>query len=351
MPDTEGLSKDLEQAVESIARFVRDTLASLPRREPPDPWPILLPLIREMARPANQSEILQALLQGALDHADRAAMFIVRRGFATGWVAHGFQGEPVQEEIREIQIDLQQDTVFREVVRSRQTLAEDDQEGSELSFLRFGQTEPREALYLPLTTRSRVVGVLYADVVQEGRRLGRAGLEVLALVASLALERLLLQSRLGSAGAQGRAPEATVSPRSSPPPPAGPVDTAGQPTSPWTPHTPTSPSGPEVPSATSPEPGEPVVFPPEGSPAEQGDALSFARLLVTEIKLYNEHEVAQGRKGRDLYRRLRDTIERSRRMYEERIAGHQMDRDYFEEQILEVLAGGDPEALGPRDAG
>jgi hypothetical protein len=299
-----------------------------------------------MVLPTNQSEILQALLRGALDHADRAAMFIVRRGHATGWVARGFHGEPVQEGIREIQIDLQQDTVFREVVHTRQTLAEDDQEGSELSFLRFGQTEPREALYLPLTTRSRVVGVLYADVVQEGRRLGRAGLEVLTLVASLALERLLLQGRLDGVAGHARPPEITASPRVAPPSPTG-TAVAAKPAVP-----PSAPlPEPEVPPAAPPEPGETTVSPLTGSPSEQDDALSFARLLVTEIKLYHEHEVAQGRKERDLYRRLRDTIERSRRMYEERVAGHQMDRDYFEEQVLAILAGGDPDALGPRDAG
>jgi hypothetical protein len=70
---------------------------------------------------------------------------------------------------------------------------------------------------------------------------------------------------------------------------------------------------------------------------------------VTEIQLYHDHEVVQGRVERDLYRRLREPIERSRRMYEERVAGKDLGRDYFEEQLVELLAGGDPEALGPRD--
>ena len=47
------------------------------------------------------------------------------------------------------------------------------------------------------------------------------------------------------------------------------------------------------------------------------DARRFARLLVSEIKLYNEQKVAEGRRGGDLYDRLKEEdIDRSRQMYE-----------------------------------
>src|SRR5207253_10988363 len=48
------------------------------------------------------------------------------------------------------------------------------------------------------------------------------------------------------------------------------------------------------------------------------EARRFARLLVSEIKLYNEAKVEQGRKNRDLYERLKEDIDRSRQMYDER---------------------------------
>jgi len=66
-----------------------------------------------------------------------------------------------------------------------------------------------------------------------------------------------------------------------------------------------------------------------------------------EIKLYNEDEVAEGRARGDLAVRLKDSIERGRRLYEERVpADVRSSRDYYFEELVEVLAGGRPEALG-----
>ena len=52
------------------------------------------------------------------------------------------------------------------------------------------------------------------------------------------------------------------------------------------------------------------------------DARRFARLLVSEIKLYNEQKVREGRAAGDLYERLREEIDRSRQMYDKRVAPH-----------------------------
>ena len=41
-------------------------------------------------------------------------------------------------------------------------------------------------------------------------------------------------------------------------------------------------------------------------------AQRFARLLVDEIKLYNQVKVTEGRKNKDLYDRLKEDIEKSR---------------------------------------
>ncbi len=78
------------------------------------------------------------------------------------------------------------------------------------------------------------------------------------------------------------------------------------------------------------------------------DARRIARLLVSEIKLYNEKKVAEGRAAGDLYERLRDDIERSRQVYAERTPEHiRATSDYFQEELVRILAEGKPEALGP----
>jgi hypothetical protein len=77
------------------------------------------------------------------------------------------------------------------------------------------------------------------------------------------------------------------------------------------------------------------------------DARRFARLLVSEIKLYNEPKVQEGRNKGDLYDRLRDDIDRSRQMYDKRVAPPVAARhDYFHQELVNTLAEGDPAKLG-----
>jgi hypothetical protein len=77
------------------------------------------------------------------------------------------------------------------------------------------------------------------------------------------------------------------------------------------------------------------------------DARRFARLLVSEIKLYNEQKVKEGRSQGDLYERLREDIDRSRQMYDKRVAPPVAARyDYFHQELVNTLAEGDPNKLG-----
>jgi len=82
-------------------------------------------------------------------------------------------------------------------------------------------------------------------------------------------------------------------------------------------------------------------------PPEDLDAQRFAKLLVAEIKLYNQAQVAEGRKSKDLYRRLRKDVDRAGRMYHERVNKGSAGRaDYFHDELVRELAGGDASALG-----
>jgi hypothetical protein len=76
-------------------------------------------------------------------------------------------------------------------------------------------------------------------------------------------------------------------------------------------------------------------------------ARRFARLLVSEIKLYNEDKVREGREAGDLYDRLREAIDRSREMYDKRVEAPVSSRfDYFHYELVNDLAEGDPARLG-----
>jgi hypothetical protein len=86
------------------------------------------------------------------------------------------------------------------------------------------------------------------------------------------------------------------------------------------------------------------------SPEEQKaheDAKRFARLVVSEIKLYNEQKVLEGRRSKNIYEVLKDDIERGRQMYTDRVPAQVRDStNYFYDELVRILAGGDASALG-----
>ncbi len=77
------------------------------------------------------------------------------------------------------------------------------------------------------------------------------------------------------------------------------------------------------------------------------DARRFARLLISEIKLYNEQKVKEGREAQDLYERLREAIDRSRDMYDKRVQPPVAAKfDYFHYELVSSLAEGEEGKLG-----
>jgi hypothetical protein len=76
-------------------------------------------------------------------------------------------------------------------------------------------------------------------------------------------------------------------------------------------------------------------------------AQRFARLLVDEIKLYNQAKVAEGRKHKDLYDRLKEDIEKSRSTYRKRYGNTvAADTDYFQVELVRSLAEDDISIMG-----
>jgi hypothetical protein len=115
---------------------------------------------------------------------------------------------------------------------------------------------------------------------------------------------------------------------------------------------------PVVESSSAPEaevPGSAVAAVPADPAAAVGgldqnahnEARRFARLLVAEIRLYNERAVEEGSRQGDLYLRLRTDIDRSREMYEKRARPEvKQVADYFHQELVQSLAGGDAGLLG-----
>jgi hypothetical protein len=100
--------------------------------------------------------------------------------------------------------------------------------------------------------------------------------------------------------------------------------------------------------ATAAPAAEPAL---DGLPPEEQElhkkAKRFAKLLVDEIKLYNQSKVAEGKQNRELYKALREDIEKSRATYDKRYGSSPAaSAKYFDSEIVRILADNDRSLLG-----
>jgi hypothetical protein len=337
--------------------------------------------LAEIEKGASLSEVLTYLVNEAGKYVDRAAMFIVKGQSAMGWYARGIQ----PPEAVKVNVPLTIDTVFRIVHNSRHPLRGHTSQvpGTAQALARLGGN-PQGILAVPLILRDKLAAILYCDSRQDDIPAEDAdAVEVLVLFAAKNIDLLSAVPRpagatttagtttdraaaIRAAGedrtvmAPGRTasgpqpvvltPRAGTGPQPVAAPPVeesastvmfsaqglrGAATTAARPA--------TAPSMPRpaVPGA----PARPAS--PEDQKAHE-DAKRFARLVVSEIKLYNETKVAEGRRSKDLYERLKEDIERGRQMYSDRVAAGVRDStNYFFDELVRILAGGDASALGP----
>jgi hypothetical protein len=248
-------------------------------------------------------------------------------------------GDPAKS----LSVDLREESILLEAVESRSAVRRGVADGR-IRFLpspRPGDRLPETAMAAPILVRDHVAAVLYADDGGDGRQARDAGsVEVLASVASLVANQLAVLSHPEEEAEEIESPS-TLEVRI----PAGEegggfVSDAAEFADPFE-----DDLAPPGPVAVRPDV-------PEEEKALHEDARRFARLLISELLLYNEDLVLLGRKRRDIYARLKEDIDRSRLAYEQRVPRSVSAKtDYFREELVRTLAGGDPTALGPEMAG
>jgi len=155
-----------------------------------------------------------------------------------------------------------------------------------------------------------------------------------------------------AAGASSPGPSASTGWESVPPPAAwaSPAATMRMPEVGPPPSPPPAPAWAPDASAPAPAPAARRLAGPLARPEgdeRREEARRFAKLLVSEIKLYNERAVQEGREKGNLYERLKEDIDRSRQMYDERIPEDvRSSSNFFYEELVRTLADGRAEALG-----
>ncbi len=104
------------------------------------------------------------------------------------------------------------------------------------------------------------------------------------------------------------------------------------------------------PAASEPAEAEPI-FSLDSLPPEEQElhrrAYRVAKVSMQDIKMLRPEDVRVGRENKDLCIRLRDDIEKAHKEYDRRfqsIQSHPV--DYFYDWMVEILGGGDAQALG-----
>ncbi len=359
---------------------------------------IIKAAISEIDQQQSQAEILKVLVNRAAAFAPRVAFFVVKGDEAIGWRARGLQGTVGDQAVQQIKFALNAETTVGGASRSGETWSggPGSHADDHLIVNHLGEEPPARIVAVPLVVRDRSVAVLYADSGDlDSEAINLEALETLVRVAGMAVELLVARSGAAPQPAEpSRVEEPTteapsytptveydeltpVVEESAPGPAVSEAEPAAivperitdepeaaqpvqvEPASEQPPiaeqfaqtAAPVTPEVAQVTEAPRRRYGADVELPIEVSNDEERrfhtDARRFARLLVSEIKLYKESQVNEGRSRNDLYDRLRDDIERSREMYDKRVKPEVAQRyDYFHHELVNTLAEGDAAKLG-----
>ncbi len=275
----------------------------------------LVDALRAIDRARSLSEILDTLATTAGREAARVGILLVRGEQLHGWRFVGFG--PAFETASETTLSLRDAGLIGDAVGAGVAVSSDT--SGRRAAPPFAQLpDGREALAVPIPMDGQIVSVLYADQgsADTGSRPSaitwRSALEVMARHAARCLEAVTaFRTARVLTERPDVAPAASNGARGAVEPPA---------------------AGRRADEATD-----------EGSES----ARRYARLLVSEIKLYHEAAVVAGQRERDLATRLADEIARARVLYEQRVAAHhRQGADYFHAELVRTLANGDASLLG-----
>jgi len=261
--------------------------------------------VRALTTPQGPAELFKSLLEAIRLVAPRGSLYVIRKDEVRGWGAFGF-GEEASRALRSRSAGLSDGWLGR-VIGAELPIYEPDAAGVCPGY---GQPTPYECVGMAIRVKDRPIGVLVVE-----RQAGEAPwhpalLSVLGRVAQLQLDLDVLRRKLGIAEP---APAASAAP-------AGAQASAAQP------------------SQTGPPIDDPSL----------DVARRFARLVATDIRLYNEEAVLLGRRQRDLVDRLADQLTRGKETFLRRhgVLGKTA-LEILRGAYVEVLAGGD-ETLLPR---
>ena len=283
-------ARQIAAAAQKAAAAAPAAPAAAPAGIPPAAFERMLAAVREIDGARTIGQALESLLQHAAASAGRAAIFLINADRLKAWKAAGIPDVDVQT----VESSIGGKDLLARAIQSGQPTASN----ASLPAPPFARlAADRQGLAVPVMINGRAVAVLYTDSGANPPPPGAA--DIVETLVRHASSIVALRTAMRTLEVlRGGAPDADGAPA------GGAVDD------------------------------------------DQG-ARRYARLLVSEIKLYNEAAVRAGRQQRDLLQRLRAEIDRAQRLYEERVPPAVGGRHvYFQQELVQTLADGDPALLG-----
>jgi hypothetical protein len=359
--------QELRAKHQQVEAAIQEQLEALGKAEPASGAPaaagdssleMVLGAVRNLITATLPEQVQDVLTEEAEQLGVRAAVFDVRGKAAWGSSARGFGSELAEKTFRALVVPLNKDNPFRQCY---ETAGGVDVTPGLLAGNRnvLDKLRPKSGdsiILLPIRSAGSVSAIFYADNGGSNKALPVDALKILAEFAGAQLDRLMALS--GSLPSQATEAEAeTVEPVVEVEAEAPAEAVEAEPATPEVEATAAAAEASAAPAAESAPAAEP---PPASAPAAfdvsqlsevdqkvHRDAKRFARLLVSEIELYNKAKVADGRKNKDLYTRLKSDIERSRKTFQKRFGKTvAKEQEYFHEELVKTLAGSDPSVLG-----
>lgn len=397
----EVLQAKSQELAEDVARRMKAALE--PQSAPRERTKALRDGTVLIAGSRTQTETLETLLAASSALTPGCGLLILRGAQAGGWSCHGLTS---LENFKRTTMDCSRGiaaTVIKSCISAETRVSELDP----IFGARLGLDNLAKVVLIPVLLKERVAALLLGLSV-EGDEL--EGLEVLVQVAQLALDTQAYRKAATKPAGEVAAQSAPPQPAAEQPQPAVPVpvpvsaaadapavsvsaepekvapEVAPVPQPEPVPEPVYASAPPAAVAAEAPEPepayaaapvsAAPIVPPvPEvvhaavpaaaliAPPVSQESvapaqpvariadeahekARRFAKLLVEEIKLYNQTKVAEGRARGDLYSRLRDDIEKSRAAYQKRYGESVRDVDYFSQELMRILADNNRTVMG-----
>lgn len=332
MPSPAKIQAIIEEAVATVfetalprlrAEIVSRTVEELQSLEPAAgnlPTDLLNSAAASIQEATTQAEILRHLLEGAARFCGRAALFVVKAGAVSGWQGIGFENNEV---LKGISLNNSVPLLER-AVQDRSNASGSTAEFDQDFIGTVGAPADGKCVVLPLVVKEKVAAAIYADAGSiPDTTLDMSALALLCRFTGLWLELTAMRkSGLAPPGEEAATTQSPVAQTAAvaPAPQAQPAVTA------------------QAAAAAMPAGGEDEVH---------KKARRFAKLLVDEIRLYNQGKVSEGRHNRDLYERLREDIEKSRSTYQKRFGDTPAAAGkYFDQELVRILADNDVSLMG-----